>query len=221
MGMLADWYVQLSTKGKEKVEKDIDDAGKALDKAKEKAKKFEETLNTAFLVATGGITAFVMKGLSGTEQGERMAAAFQVLAETIASIFLPAVEMLTAGLIKLAGWLDKLGTEGQFAILAFGTAVATAMAIATGGITAIITAIAGLAGMIGLVTTRVKGAEMKRVSPLQQAPAFEKSEDTFKRIQTGIMGGTTQEQILRETRNQVQATRDVEKAVRRTNPAVG
>src|SRR4029077_2506970 len=133
--MLADMYVQLSVKGGDTVNKEIGATGEYLKKAAKAADDYEKRMKAvgnAILGAGAVLGAFVTKGLQGTVEGERMGAAFQVLAETIASAFLPVVELLTDGIIKLSSWLDKLSNEGVAAIMAFGAAFALAMAYATG-----------------------------------------------------------------------------------------
>lgn len=141
MSLLAEWYIQLSTRGKGQADKDIDDTKKGLEKAAESSKKFEGFVKNAFTVAAGVVSGFVRAGLSGTAAGERLAYVFTQFSREVASVFLPVIQLATAALEKITDWLRNLSGSGQAAILAIGAAIATAVAVATGGLSAVLSAV--------------------------------------------------------------------------------
>lgn len=106
MGVLAEWVVQISAKGAEAAKGAITGIGGALEKVQTFAK-------VAFASMSVGLLGIVKAGLQGTEEGARMAAAWEKLSQKIAAVFLPVVEKVTEVIERLADWFDSLSEEQQ------------------------------------------------------------------------------------------------------------
>jgi hypothetical protein len=185
---LAEWFVEINTKGGEKAAQDIAKTGKALEKGEGFAKKYGAAIGTAFTVGLAAITAFVKMGLSGTEEGEAMTEAFSALSSALASIFFPIVEAITAGITFLAETLEEMGGVGQTVFLALTAAAAAFWAYLTGGILPILVTLGLAAGIVAKVATG--GADKKtEVTKKGEKASFEDPAAVWKRIQQTAVGG--------------------------------
>lgn len=141
MGMLAEWFVQLATKGKATVQKDVDETKKGLENASKSAANFGQKAQMAFLAASAAAVGFARAGLQGTAQGDMLALAFQRMTREVAGVALPVIELLGKVINGVTNGLKKLSGDGQAAVLALAGAIAVAIGVATGGISFIISGI--------------------------------------------------------------------------------
>lgn len=66
------------------------------------------------------IRGLVQAGLQGTQEGNRLSFAWMLLTKQIASVFLPVINALTAGMQRLTGWFQSLSGDGQHIAMVFG-----------------------------------------------------------------------------------------------------
>lgn len=117
MGLLAEYYVQLSAKGDRELSRTLDDGEKKMTKLQETGKKLEQTLSRAFLISSASVLGFVRAGLQGTYEGERLSLAFQRLNQQLAAIFLPVIKAVTDGLQRMTAWFRSLSGAQQDMIM--------------------------------------------------------------------------------------------------------
>lgn len=194
MAALAEWFVEISSKGHDQVIKHTDEIKKKTKEAEETTKKWDKAMqmvSRGFMAAVAGAAMMVRKGLENTEEGDRLAKAFDRVAEAITNTLLPVIEAITVALEWVADAFDQVGPHGQTAILMIAAAAAALMAILTGGIAPALAAI-GLG--VGAAINLAQGEDRQESKVTKKAEKGSKSsiEDptaVFKRIQEKVAGG--------------------------------
>lgn len=227
MPALAEWYVELSAKGAKEAKAAIDEINKELEEGERNAEKFRASAGRAFNVVLATMTAMVAKGLQNTEEGDRLAAAFDRVAVAVTNALLPVIEGITIALEFVADAFESMGLAGQTAFLLIAAAAAMLMAVLTGGIAPILTAIGlGVAGIVTMVKGASGDTEPNQVTKKKEKEkegrrmSFESGEEVFSRIQGSIAGGNVLDKQLGVLKEISANTSGTEKGVKRARPAV-
>jgi len=102
--------------------------------AKEAAIRLQQA-QSAVVSFSNAISGFIRAGLQGTAEGNRLSYAWMLLTKQIASIFLPVIERMTAGIQRLTSYLGGMDGVGQRVALVFsGIAMALGTLIVNSGI---------------------------------------------------------------------------------------
>lgn len=174
-GTLGQWYVEIVSKGQEKVLTDVDEVRVRMDKAdKDNARQMRHqqqrilqirhswlqlgnVIKAQNIIMGTALYGLARAGLSGTTQGAALSVRFQQLSRELAALFLPQINAAITGMGRLVQKFQELDGRGQdFVASMIGVAAAIKLAFSGHPI------LAAATGMAALVMNTKEGKDLFR-----------------------------------------------------------